>query len=562
MPAGVTLRRGLLAVAAGLALADASVVTLALPQLLGALDTTVEGVAAVIGVYTVVLAVALVPAERLSRRLGARAVGAAGFAVLAVASLACARAGSLPALLAGRAVQALGGAAALPAAFALLTPPGAARPDRRLWLGVAVLATAAGPTLGGALTEAFSWRTIFSVQVPIAAAAAVAALAVTAPAQTVPRPAARRRPWAAGLALALVSAALTAVLFLLVLLLVAGWGVEPLPAALTVTVLPLAALVATRVGGPARWRAVIGCGLVGVGTLALTLLPNADVVWALAPQILAGLGMGLALPALSGELLPERDPRDAARLLSVRHAGIAVALAVLAPVVAARLDDATQRARERGVAVVLDSRLPPQDKLSLAPKLLSGVNADEPRDGLRAALARQRRRLHGSERATFDALGRRADETLVAAAGEAFRAAFLITGALALLGAVVLLVSGTGRRAPAARGPAPAPGLVLAALAAAVLVVGATALAHARLAPETVVIRDPCAERALPDSGGIAGFLQDRALKLLDRGACRFGASREEYVLALANPRDARRFERAHGTDPRSTPGLLDALTP
>src|ERR1700712_3691814 len=58
-------RHVLLAIAAGLALADASIVTLALPQLLFDLSTTVEGVAAVIGVYTVVLAASLLPAERL-----------------------------------------------------------------------------------------------------------------------------------------------------------------------------------------------------------------------------------------------------------------------------------------------------------------------------------------------------------------------------------------------------------------------------------------------------------------------------------------------------------------
>ena len=52
-------RHILLAVAAGLALADASIVTLALPQLLHELDTTVEGVASVLGVYTVVLAATL-----------------------------------------------------------------------------------------------------------------------------------------------------------------------------------------------------------------------------------------------------------------------------------------------------------------------------------------------------------------------------------------------------------------------------------------------------------------------------------------------------------------------
>ena len=70
-------------------------------------------------------------------------------------------------------------------------------------------------------------------------------------------------------ALALVSAALTAVLFLLVLLLVAGWNLSPLAAAITVSVLPLAALAAGRIrGGDARSRAATGCALVGAGTLA------------------------------------------------------------------------------------------------------------------------------------------------------------------------------------------------------------------------------------------------------------------------------------------------------
>src|ERR1051325_3444513 len=76
-------RSWVVTVAAGLVLADASIVTLALPELLRALDTTVEGVAAVIAVYTLVLAAALLPAERLVRRHGAAAVGAGGFALFA-----------------------------------------------------------------------------------------------------------------------------------------------------------------------------------------------------------------------------------------------------------------------------------------------------------------------------------------------------------------------------------------------------------------------------------------------------------------------------------------------
>ena len=110
----------ILAVAAGLALADASVVTLALPRLLTQLHASVEGVAAVIGVYTVVLAVALLPAARLRERHGARPLGAGGLALFGAACVGCAAAGSLELLLAMRALQALGAAAALVAIFDLL----------------------------------------------------------------------------------------------------------------------------------------------------------------------------------------------------------------------------------------------------------------------------------------------------------------------------------------------------------------------------------------------------------------------------------------------------------
>src|SRR4051794_10918992 len=102
-----------LVLGAGLALADGSIVTLALPRILRELDTTVEGVAAVIGVYTLVIAVALLPLERVARRSSWRMVGAAGFTLMAIASLACAAAGDLTALLVARAAQALGGAAGL-----------------------------------------------------------------------------------------------------------------------------------------------------------------------------------------------------------------------------------------------------------------------------------------------------------------------------------------------------------------------------------------------------------------------------------------------------------------
>jgi len=559
-------------IAAGLVLADASIVTLALPELLRALDTTIEGVAAVIAVYTGVLALALPLVPRALRSLGPARLGAAGFAVFALASAVCATADTLGILLTARAIQAAAGAFALVATFELIR--GGTEAGRRHWLGAAVMASAVGPALGGALTQAFDWRAIFVAQVPIALLGAVAAglapwragpdhrlrrrcpsgrahTALSGGARASSAPPARSA-WAAdSVALALVSGALTAVLFGLVLLLIAGWAVEPLAAAATVTVLPLAALAGARVRASPLPRALAGCLLVGGGVLALAWLPSASVAWTFAPQALAGIGMGMALPAFAGELLPERTAREAARLLTIRHAGIALVLVALAPLIAHRLDVVTERAQEQGVALVLDAKLPPQDKLTLAPALLGGVQAERPRAGLRQALAANGRDYAGEERTTYDHMAQRADDVLVGAVGDAFRVAFVIAGALALLAAAALAIGLPPPRTSA---------LVAVSLALAVASPAAYAAIHAATEPQAVAIQDPCKDRKLPRTGGIAGFLQDRALEALDAAACRFGSSREELVLALADEQAARRYEAEHGVDPRSLRSVVGGL--
>src|SRR4051794_29840095 len=159
------LRRALVAIAAALALADASIVALALPPILVEFDTSITGVAAIVGVYALVLALAL-PFVR----------GRWGMLVFAAGSVGCALAPSLAVLLAFRAVQAVGAAAALLTAYEVLDA-GGSRTGRRWWLGAALIGTAAGPAIGGVLTEAFDWRAIFAVQVPLALAAAWASTA-------------------------------------------------------------------------------------------------------------------------------------------------------------------------------------------------------------------------------------------------------------------------------------------------------------------------------------------------------------------------------------------------
>jgi Major Facilitator Superfamily len=505
----------------------------------------------VLGVYTLVLAIALPAAAQVRHE----ALAAGGAVVFAAASLACGLAGSIDALLVLRGVQAIGGAALLVGAFALLDAGGT---GRRAWTATAIFGFAAGPALGGALTQAFDWRAIFLVQAPIAAAAALAAHRNRSSADFVPAtgtnpsldPPPRNRPaalnargsWPFGpaIALALLSAALVGVLFLLVLLLVTDWSTSPLAAAAAVSVLPVAAVAASRIRGPAKTRAAAGAVLVAGGILALASLPSANLLWTVPPQLMAGAGLGLALPALAGGLLPEDTPEQAAWLLSLRHAGITAALILLAPVAAAQLDEAVADTRIQGTALVLDARLPPLEKLSLAGTLIGDIDPVDPRGELERSLAEER-----IDDPAFDDLARRADETLVAGVQGAFAPALGICGVLAILAALALL---------------PWDRRVLAAAAAAAALAGGARLALPSLEPEPVRIADPCRARDLPSTGGIDGAIQDAALVALDRAACRFGSSREELALALVDDGARAEYERDYGVDPRSADGLLGAL--
>jgi len=539
------------AVAAGLALADSSIVALALPPLLTEFNTSITGVAAVIGVYTLVLAVGIWPAAWLARRLGAAHVGAIGMLVFAGASIGCALSDTLTTLLIFRAIQAAGGAAGLLAGFDLMDAGGHdASLGRRLWIAAAVFGSAAGPAIGGALTEALDWRAIFVAQAPIGIAAAIACWSLPVPAPGAHATGPIR--WRPTIALAAISAALTAVLFLLVLQLVAGWSIEPLSAALTVTVLPVAAIAASRIRGTALVRASCGCLFVVAGAVGLAYLPDAELKWTILPQVLAGIGMGLAFPALAGGMLPERTSGDAARLLIARHAGIVVALLVLAPVVAHQLDTITETARYQGVAVVLDAKLDPRDKIALAPALMGGIDSDDPRGGLQDAIDRNSAQFTGDDEVIFEGMANRLDDVIVAAVAKAFKPAYLITAGLALAAALVLVVGVRFRMAALATTTA-------VALLCATWVVVAIRIDD-RNRPAPVVLADPCQDRKQPDSGGIFGAIQDFALNRLDRAACEFGSSREELVLALADDAENKRFQAKYHEDPRSAGGILEGL--
>ena len=279
--------------------------------------------------------------------------------------------------------------------------------------------------------------------------------------------------------------------------------------------------------------------------------------------------MGLALAALAGELLPDRTGRESARLLTMRHAGIALALLVLAPIAQHELDTTLQDTRLKGAALILDARIDPQLKFEIAPRLSDSVETEDPRGGLESVFADARDEVNDDQLAAYDDLTARADDLLVTSVDEGFRTAFLVAAGLALLSAVLLALPALGtsrwQRNVAENATnldhPPLRGLGVVTAASLIAVVGFALIADSAR-PEPVQIADPCQQRDLPGTGGVTGFAQDAALVAADVIACRVGSSREELVLALADDDAAREYEQRYGINPRSALDIAERFLP
>lgn len=453
----------LLALAVGVVLADSAIVTLALPEILRELHVEVGQVVWVLIAFNLVLALAAVPAARLCvRPQRAPTVGMLGLLVFAAATTGCALAGSLEVLIGARVAQAIGGALTISACLELLVlGTGDERRGSALWIGAGVAGTAIGPVAGGLLTQAISWQAIFIVQIPVVLLAVPAALAVgrlrrgpavadpgrtdTARSSVADSGRTDRPDVAANVALGLLSAALTAALFLLVLLLVEGWRRSPALAAATVTVMPVAALVAgalaRKLRAGTRPEALAGALLVAGGLVALALLPGASPVWTLAPQALIGLGLGWTIDALTVAALRDRLPRalHGGWTITARHVGVVVGLVLLTPIFVADLRDAQAPAREAIAALVLDAPLPAAAKLDLADGLGRQLQAEAGRVPDLAPAFRSVQ-FTPAERPQAATLQRALDGQLERAATQAFRNAFLAAGLLALLAVPAVLL--------------------------------------------------------------------------------------------------------------------------
>lgn len=423
-------------------LGDSGVVTLALPEILRDFGAEVGEVAWVLIAFNLVLALVAVPAARVCVRADPAAATTAGLIGFATATIVCAVAPSLWVLIAARAIQAAGGALAVVGSLELLVKAtGVERAGARRWAAAGVVGAALGPVVGGLLTWAFSWRSIFVVQIPVVLLALPATMALR------DRVVLRRRNldtspdrphMLANLALALLSAALTAALFLLVLLLVDGWRNSPAVAAVAVTAVPVAALAAgplfRHVRAGTKSEAVAGSVLIAGGLTGLALLPGAALAWTVAPQLLIGLGLGLSVDSLTAAALRNRIPRalHGGWTIAARHAGVVVGLAILTPIFTADLRHAQTPAKEAVASLVLDAPLPASTKLELANRLGHRLVAERGRiPDLRPAF--KNLRLPALQQHRAAALELALEDQLKRAATSAFSTAFLVAAGLALL---------------------------------------------------------------------------------------------------------------------------------
>jgi MFS family permease len=358
------------AASVAVAFADSSIVVLALPNLYGAFDTTIVGVSWVITSYNLVVAVAAVVFVPFVGRLDLRKAARAGLLIFTASSIGCAASWSLPALIAFRCVQGFGAALLLASSLSLLAGLlGSQERGAALWTTVAVLGAALGPVLGGVLTQVFDWRAIFAVQAPVAAAALFATSAQAAlPTEEADRR--KRGALAADAALALVFAALVGALFLAVLLVITVWGLDPIVGALVVSALPAATIVARPLARGLAAPAAVGGGVVllatGLGSLAL--LPRVSNVLVAVSLAFCGIGIGLAVPALTRASLDPKASlvRSGAITIAARHAGLVLGLALVAPLLTGALDRAGERALLGGTKEILDANVPLRKKVPIA----------------------------------------------------------------------------------------------------------------------------------------------------------------------------------------------------
>jgi EmrB/QacA subfamily drug resistance transporter len=162
-----------------MAFIDGSVVGVALPAMQADLAAPVSEAQWIVNAYMLLLGALILSGGAAGDRFGRRRIFIIGVIAFTAASVGCGLAPNAAALIAARALQGIGAALLVPNSLAIIS---AAFPEKErgraigTWAGASALTTALGPVLGGWLTDSWSWRAIFFINVPVAAVAVAISL--------------------------------------------------------------------------------------------------------------------------------------------------------------------------------------------------------------------------------------------------------------------------------------------------------------------------------------------------------------------------------------------------
>jgi EmrB/QacA subfamily drug resistance transporter len=152
---------------------DSTAVNVSLPVMQREFHTGAAQMQWVIEGYALFLSALILLGGALGDLYGRRRIFALGVFIFAAASVGCALSGNITQIIAARCIQGIGGALSTPGSLALISDVYSGEARGRaigLWSGFSALTSAAGPLLGGWLTQAYSWRYVFVINVPIAIA--------------------------------------------------------------------------------------------------------------------------------------------------------------------------------------------------------------------------------------------------------------------------------------------------------------------------------------------------------------------------------------------------------
>jgi EmrB/QacA subfamily drug resistance transporter len=149
---------------------DNLVVTTALPVIRASFNASLGELEWIVNAYTLTFAVLLLTGAALGDRFGRQRVFIIGLAIFTGGSVVAALSSDVTTLIVARAIQGLGGAIITPLSLTILSaavPPARRAVALGAWGGIAGLAIAIGPLIGGAIAEGLAWQAIFWVNVPI-----------------------------------------------------------------------------------------------------------------------------------------------------------------------------------------------------------------------------------------------------------------------------------------------------------------------------------------------------------------------------------------------------------